>query len=162
MFLGSLLNLHAVTMAARRAGDDVAVFCAGFKGGFALDDAYCAGRFAQQLGGEPTDAAIAAALVAGRSHGLEAERPHVRPARARGRRRVLREPTRSMFRASRMVGTAAEIVARTSQQRGDLDCSRPRPADRVAAVEVIADRRIGAEREHLHGFRWPDCAADEV
>jgi phosphosulfolactate phosphohydrolase-like enzyme len=42
----------------------VAILCAGFKGRFALDDAYCAGRVVQLLGGEPTDAAVAADAIA--------------------------------------------------------------------------------------------------
>ncbi len=64
VLLGSLLNLDAVSVAARGRGEDVVVVCAGFQGAFALDDAYCAGRIVQELGGEPTDAAIAADLVA--------------------------------------------------------------------------------------------------
>ncbi len=63
--LGSLLNLAAVVEHARAHGTDVAVMCSGFKGTFALDDAYCAGRIVTALGGEPTDAAIAASVVAG-------------------------------------------------------------------------------------------------
>jgi 2-phosphosulfolactate phosphatase len=62
--LGSLLNLDAVVAHARGRGEDVAVLCAGFKGAFALDDAYCAGRIVQRLGAERSDAAIAAELVA--------------------------------------------------------------------------------------------------
>jgi 2-phosphosulfolactate phosphatase len=62
--LGSLLNLDAVTRAARGQNGDVAILCAGFKGAFALDDAYCAGRIVTLLEGERTDAAIAAELVA--------------------------------------------------------------------------------------------------
>jgi 2-phosphosulfolactate phosphatase len=65
VLLGSLLNLRAVTAAAAALGGDVAVFCAGFKGSFALDDAYCAGRIVAGLGGERSDAARAAELVAG-------------------------------------------------------------------------------------------------
>ena len=42
----------------------MAILCAGFKGAFALDDAYCAGRIVQELGGRRSDAAIAAELVA--------------------------------------------------------------------------------------------------
>jgi 2-phosphosulfolactate phosphatase len=62
--LGSLLNLDAVARAAG-AADEVAVLCAGYKGGFAFDDAYCAGRLVAALEGrERTDAAIAAALLA--------------------------------------------------------------------------------------------------
>jgi 2-phosphosulfolactate phosphatase len=65
VLLGSLLNLTAVAEEARSRGEDVAVFCAGFKGAFALDDAYCAGRIVALLGAERSDAAIAAELVAG-------------------------------------------------------------------------------------------------
>ncbi len=65
VLLGSLLNLSAVAEEVRRRGMDVAILCAGFKGAFALDDAYCAGRIVQLLGAERTDAAIAAELVAG-------------------------------------------------------------------------------------------------
>jgi 2-phosphosulfolactate phosphatase len=62
VLLGSLLNLSAVAAAVR--GRDTAIVCAGFKGAFALDDAYCAGRLVQLLGGDRSDAAIAAELVA--------------------------------------------------------------------------------------------------
>jgi 2-phosphosulfolactate phosphatase len=62
VLLGSLLNVSAVAEAAGR--DDVVVVCAGFQGGFALDDVYCAGRIVQLLGGERTHAATAAELVA--------------------------------------------------------------------------------------------------
>jgi 2-phosphosulfolactate phosphatase len=61
VLLGSLLNLAAVAAAV---DDDVVMVCAGYKGGFALDDAYCAGRIVQLLDGRRTDGAIAAALVA--------------------------------------------------------------------------------------------------
>jgi 2-phosphosulfolactate phosphatase len=64
VWLGSLLNLGAVTHAARERGEDVAVVCAGFQGAFALDDAYCAGRIVGLIGGERSDAAIAAELLA--------------------------------------------------------------------------------------------------
>jgi 2-phosphosulfolactate phosphatase len=64
VLLGSLLNLGAVAAAARERGEDVAILCAGYKGAFALDDAYCAGRFVQLLGGEKTDAAVAAEVIA--------------------------------------------------------------------------------------------------
>jgi 2-phosphosulfolactate phosphatase len=59
--LGSLLNLSAVGDAA--GSDGVAVVCAGFQGGFALDDVYCAGRIVQRLRGERTHAATAAELL---------------------------------------------------------------------------------------------------
>ena len=62
--LGSLLNLDAVAKAARERGEDVVVICSGFKGAFALDDAYCAGRIVALLDATRSDAAIAAELVA--------------------------------------------------------------------------------------------------
>ncbi|MDX6476154.1 MAG: 2-phosphosulfolactate phosphatase, partial [Gaiellaceae bacterium] len=64
VLVGSLLNLSAVARAAREAGGDVAIICSGFKGAFALDDAYCAGRIVDELGGERSDAATAAAAIA--------------------------------------------------------------------------------------------------
>jgi 2-phosphosulfolactate phosphatase len=60
VLVASLLNLAPVVAAAAAYGDDVAVFCAGVKGSFALDDAYVAGRIAEELGCERTDAAEAA------------------------------------------------------------------------------------------------------
>jgi 2-phosphosulfolactate phosphatase len=64
VLLGSLLNLDAVAAAARERGKDVLLLCAGFQGTFALDDAYCAGRIVQLLGGEPTDSSKAADAIA--------------------------------------------------------------------------------------------------
>src|SRR5438128_677410 len=64
VLLGSLLNLDAVAAAARASTEDVAIICAGFKGGFALDDAYVAGRIVRLLDGRSSDAAIAADLLA--------------------------------------------------------------------------------------------------
>jgi phosphosulfolactate phosphohydrolase-like enzyme len=40
------------------------VLCAGVERAFAIDDAYVAGRIASALGGEPDDAAVAAARLA--------------------------------------------------------------------------------------------------
>jgi len=91
VYVGSLLNLDAVAAAAASHGEDVAVLCAGVLGELALDDAYCAGRIAEALGGDRTDSATAAIRLAqsypdalagigsGRSgwnlrqHGLEAD-----------------------------------------------------------------------------------------
>jgi 2-phosphosulfolactate phosphatase len=64
VMLGSLLNLGAVVRAAAGRGEDVAILCAGYKGAFALDDAYCAGRIVQLLEGERSDAAVAAEVLA--------------------------------------------------------------------------------------------------
>jgi 2-phosphosulfolactate phosphatase len=64
VLVASLVNLGAVTEAARHFGEDVAVFCAGVKGAFALDDAYVAGRVADGLGFERSDAAEAAVRLA--------------------------------------------------------------------------------------------------
>jgi 2-phosphosulfolactate phosphatase len=64
VLLGSLLNLGAIAAEARRREGDTAIFCAGFKGAFALDDAYCAGRIVALLHAERSDSAIAAELIA--------------------------------------------------------------------------------------------------
>jgi 2-phosphosulfolactate phosphatase len=71
VYIASLLNLRAVTEAARGDGDDVAVFCAGVKGAFALDDAYVAGRVADGLGFDRSDAAEAARRLAASYAGAE-------------------------------------------------------------------------------------------
>jgi len=71
VYIASLLNLAAVTEVARGHGDDVVVFCAGVKGAFALDDAYVAGRVAEGLGFERSDAAEAAARLARSYAGAE-------------------------------------------------------------------------------------------
>ena len=65
VLIASLLNLTAVTEAARERGKDVAIFCAGVKGSFALDDAYVAGRIAEALACERSDAAEAAVRLTG-------------------------------------------------------------------------------------------------
>jgi 2-phosphosulfolactate phosphatase len=64
VLLGSLLNLAAVADAVREHGEEAAVFCAGFQGAFAIDDAYCAGRIVALLDGERSDAAKAAEVIA--------------------------------------------------------------------------------------------------
>ncbi|HZO97140.1 MAG TPA: 2-phosphosulfolactate phosphatase [Gaiellaceae bacterium] len=113
--LGSLLNLDAVAAAARSAGDDVAIFCAGFQGAFALDDAYCAGRIVQALGGERTDAAEAADLLA-RSFATALEGLSARTYGPPGLEEDIAYCARENLlgtvpRFTRMVGPAAEIVA---------------------------------------------------
>jgi 2-phosphosulfolactate phosphatase len=65
VLLGSLLNLEAVAGACRGRGRDTTIVCAGYKGAFAFDDAYCAGRIVDLLGGAGSDAAKACALLAG-------------------------------------------------------------------------------------------------
>jgi 2-phosphosulfolactate phosphatase len=65
VFAGSLLNLDAVAAGARTRGEDVEVVCAGLDGRFTIEDAYCAGRIAALVGGEPTEAAAAAIRLAG-------------------------------------------------------------------------------------------------
>jgi 2-phosphosulfolactate phosphatase len=64
VLLGSLLNLDAVAAALRERGTDVLILCAGFKGRFAFDDAYCAGRIVELLDAERSDAAVAAGVLA--------------------------------------------------------------------------------------------------
>jgi phosphosulfolactate phosphohydrolase-like enzyme len=93
----------------------VAILCSGFKGAFALDDAYCAGRYVQALAGERSDAAIAADVVAARwptpleglnartygPPGLEADIEYCAQV----------DLLATVPRFERMVGAAAEIVA---------------------------------------------------
>ena len=115
VLVGSLLNLAAVAAAAREAGGDVDVLCAGYKGGFALDDAYCAGRIAAELGAEPSDAARAAMLVAASFttalDGLNA-RTYGPPGLEADVEFCARESVLDTVpRFARMVGPAAEIVA---------------------------------------------------
>jgi 2-phosphosulfolactate phosphatase len=80
VLLGSLLNLDAVAAAARAGGEDVAILCAGYKGAFALDDAYCAGRLVAATLGDArarrgiNDAGIAS-LDLVRRYGERWERP---------------------------------------------------------------------------------------
>ena len=115
VYLGSLLNLDAVAAAARESGEDVAIVCAGFQGAFALDDAYCAGRIVQLLGGDRTDAAKAADLVAGAYpnayDGLTA-RTYGPPGLEEDIRFCARENVLDVVpRFARMVGAAAEILS---------------------------------------------------
>ncbi len=63
VLIASLLNLSAVVEAARDAGEDALVVCAGVQGTLALDDAFVAGRIVELLGWERTDAAEAAARL---------------------------------------------------------------------------------------------------
>ena len=63
VLIGTLLNLDAVAGAAESA-EEVTVVCAGVDGIFSLDDAYCAGRIVQALGGGRSDGAEAAVRVA--------------------------------------------------------------------------------------------------
>ncbi len=115
VLLGSLLNLSELVRVVRAEGGDVAILCSGFKGAFALDDAYCAGRIVAALGGERSDAAIAAEVIAqawpdplaglnARTYGppgLEADIEFCAQV----------DLLDAVPRFSRMVGTAAEIVA---------------------------------------------------
>ena len=63
VLIASLLNLSVVVEAARDAGEDALVVCAGVQGTLALDDAFVAGRIVELLGWERTDAAEAAARL---------------------------------------------------------------------------------------------------
>jgi 2-phosphosulfolactate phosphatase len=112
--LGSLLNLSAVAEVARERGVDTAIFCAGFKGAFALDDAYCAGRIVALLDAECSDAAIAAELVA-RSFGDAQEALNARTYGPPGLEEDILFCSRESVlpvvpRFSGMVGVAAELV----------------------------------------------------
>jgi 2-phosphosulfolactate phosphatase len=115
VLLGSLLNLSSLTQAALAADGDVAIICSGFKGAFALDDAYCAGRIVAQLDGERTDAAIAAEVVA-RAWPTPLEGLNARTYGPPGLEADIEfcaqvDLLDTVPRFARMVGSAAEIVA---------------------------------------------------
>ncbi|HKG44369.1 MAG TPA: 2-phosphosulfolactate phosphatase [Gaiellaceae bacterium] len=112
--LGALLNLDAVAAYARDREEDVTVLCAGYKGAFAIDDAYCAGRIVGLVGGDRTDAAIAAELVAERFptalEGINA-RTYGPPGLEDDIAFCAQESLLDVVpRFARMVGPAAEIV----------------------------------------------------
>jgi 2-phosphosulfolactate phosphatase len=112
--LGALLNLDAVAAHARGRGEDLIVLCAGYKGVFAIDDAYCAGRILRLVEGDRTDAAIAAELVADRFpraiDGINA-RTYGPPGLEEDIAWSAQESVLDVVpRFSRMVGPAAEVV----------------------------------------------------
>ena len=117
VLVGSLLNLDAVVAEAKSCGEEVVVLCAGVLGELALDDAYCAGRIAEALGGDPADSAAAAIQLARSFESAEAGLSSSQSARnllASGldgditwcaRESVLE----AVPRFSRMLGPAAEV-----------------------------------------------------
>jgi 2-phosphosulfolactate phosphatase len=71
VLVGSLLNLSAVANAARGEAD-VMVMCAGVLGELTMDDAYCAGRIAEAIGGDHHDsAAVAIRLAQSFDHSID-------------------------------------------------------------------------------------------
>jgi 2-phosphosulfolactate phosphatase len=115
VLVGSLLNLDAVA-AATRAGGDVEVVCAGLQGRFTIDDAYCAGRIAELLGGERSDAAEGAVRIArsftGAEEGLSASENPEHARLADDIAWCARESVLDVVpRLARMEGPAAEIIA---------------------------------------------------
>jgi 2-phosphosulfolactate phosphatase len=113
--LGALLNLDAVSAHARRSGVDYTVDCAGYKGAFAIDDAYCAGRIVRLAGGEPTDAAVVCEILAERFpnaiDGINA-RTYGPPGLEEDIAFCAQVSILDVVpRFSRMVGPAAEVVA---------------------------------------------------
>jgi 2-phosphosulfolactate phosphatase len=119
VLVGSLLNLAALAREVRATGaEEVAILCAGVIGELALDDAYCAGRIAQAIGGEATDSATAAIRIAESYPSAEAGL-----AASQSARNLLlsgleadiawcaRESALDVVaRFTRMVGTAAEVA----------------------------------------------------
>ena len=64
VLLACLLNLEAVRSRLAVVSGDVQIVCSGTYGAIALEDVYVAGRLSAGLGGERTDAALAAEAVA--------------------------------------------------------------------------------------------------
>lgn len=115
VLLGSLLNLEAVA-AASSTGADVEIVCAGLQGRFTIDDAYCAGRIAELLGGKRSDAAEAAVRLArsfaGSEEGLSASENPEHALLAEDIAWCARESVLDVVpRLARMEGAAAEITA---------------------------------------------------
>jgi 2-phosphosulfolactate phosphatase len=113
--LGALLNLDAVSAHARESGVDYTVDCAGYKGAFAIDDAYCAGRIVHLAGGERTDAAVVCEILAERFpnaiDGINA-RTYGPPGLEEDIAFCAQVSVLDVVpRFSRMVGPAAEVVA---------------------------------------------------
>jgi 2-phosphosulfolactate phosphatase len=115
VLVGSLLNLDAVAEASG-GGGDVEVVCAGLQGRFTIDDAYCAGRIVELVGGERSDAAEAALRLA-RSYpsALDGLRGSENPEHARLGEDIAFCARESLLdvvpRLARMEGSAAEIVS---------------------------------------------------
>ena len=92
------------------------VVCAGLQARFTIDDAYCAGRIAELIGGERSDAAEAAVRLArsfaSAEEGLSASE---RPEHARLAEDIAWCARESVLdvraRLARLAGPAAEIVA---------------------------------------------------
>ena len=115
VLVGSLLNLEAVAAAAR-SGGDVEIVCAGLQGRFTIDDAYCAGRFAELLVGERSDAAEAAVRLArsfaGPEEGLSASENPEHALLTEDIAWCARESVLDVVpRLARMDGAVAEITA---------------------------------------------------
>lgn len=115
VLIGSLLNLGALAAEARAHDGDVAIFCAGFKGGFALDDAYCAGRIVAELDGPRSDTAQAAERLA-RSFSSALEGLNARTYGPPGLEEDIvfcaqESVLETVPRFARMVGAGAEITA---------------------------------------------------
>jgi len=116
VLVGSLLNLGAVAAAARESGDDLEIVCAGLQGRFTIEDAYCAGRLAELIGGTRSDAAEAAVRLA-RSFATAEEglRASENPEHAKLDEDIswcARESVVDVVpRFARLEGPAAEIVA---------------------------------------------------
>jgi 2-phosphosulfolactate phosphatase len=112
--LGALLNLDAVAGYAKAQWVDCTVFCAGYKGAFAIDDAYCAGRILRAAGGDPTDAAEAARVIADRfPHPIDGinARTYGPPGLEEDIAFVAQVSVLDVVpRFSRMVGPAAEVI----------------------------------------------------
>ena len=113
--LGALLNLDAVAAHARESGVDYTVDCAGYKGAFAIDDAYCAGRIVRLAGGKRTDAAVACEILAQRFpnaiDGIYA-RTYGPPGLEEDIAFCAQESVLEVVpRFSRMIGPAAEVLA---------------------------------------------------
>jgi 2-phosphosulfolactate phosphatase len=121
VLVGSLLNLEALAREVRASGaEEVAILCAGVLGELALDDAYCAGRIAQAIGGDATDSATAAIKIAeaypsaveGLAASQSARNLHLSGLDGDIEWCARESAIDVVARFTRMVGTAAEVALR--------------------------------------------------
>ena len=164
VLVGSLLNLDAVAAAAR-GGGDVEIVCAGLQGRFTIDDAYCAGRIAELLGGEPSDAAEAAVRIArsfasGRGGAERVREPGARL--AHGRHRLVRAGERrsTSSRGSRAWRARQRRSSRRRELRVQVEAGAPGSFPARLSSAQWAQMQPPSGRASQPGGSSPACASN--
>ena len=124
------------------------------QGELALDDAYCAGRIAAALGGEPTDSAAAAMRLRGdvrdERGGARRVAERAQPPRERSRRR--HRLVRARERARRRAALLAHGRGRRRGNAADAIASRSAVRPTVAANGMVATSQPLATRAGLRAL----------